>query len=270
MTERINDRIDWEVRDGIARITLSHGRGNALDMAMAQAFREAAARVSAGAADGTVRVAVLAAHGSVFCVGGDLQEFKDAPDRAAHVRAEADILHEAILALRATPIPVVSVVHGTAAGAGIGLALAADISLIAAEATLRLAYNAVGITPDCGTSWMIPQRIGVARAADFAMTNRPISGAEAAAWGLVSRAVPLAELPGVAASTIKDLAAGATAAYGETKRLLNAAADRDLAAHLDDESATVTRMIVSDSGEEGMAAFFEKRAPVFHDAGDQR
>lgn len=263
MSERINDRIDWTVQDGVARASLAYGRGNALDMPMAEAILAATDRIAAGAADGSIRVAVLAAAGPVFCVGGDLRSFADADDRAGFVRREADILHRAILTLRAAPIPVVSVVHGTVAGGGIGVALAADVVLMAAEATMRLAYTAVGLSPDCGTSWLLAQRVGSARAADFALTNRDITGAQAADWGLVSRAVPSADLDATAGQIIAGLRRGPTAAYAATKRLLAAAPGRDLAEQLDDEAATVSQMAAGATGTEGINAFLGKRAPDF-------
>lgn len=263
MVERLHDRLEWDVQDGVAYMTLAHDRGNPLDMPMAEAILDAAQRVNAGAADGNIRVAVLGARGQTFSVGGDLRAFSGATDREHYVRREADVLHEAILILRSVPIPVVSVVQGTVAGGGIGVALAADLVLIADDAALCLAYNAVGISPDCGTSWILARQVGHARAIDLAFTNRALTGAEAAQWGLVSRAVPRAELEVVAASIVATLRCGAGHAYGETKRLLNSAPHRDLRAHLDDEAKTVSRLLVSDEGTEGIHAFLDKRLPMF-------
>ncbi|WP_435590925.1 enoyl-CoA hydratase/isomerase family protein [Nocardia sp. bgisy118] len=131
MSEILHDRASWTVTARIARITPIRGAGNALDMAAAKGLREAADRVTHGAVDGSVRVAVIAAEGPTFCVGGDLREFATAPDRGPHVATVAAELHQAILTFTRAPIPVVSVVHGTVAGGGIGLALAADIVLMA-------------------------------------------------------------------------------------------------------------------------------------------
>jgi 2-(1,2-epoxy-1,2-dihydrophenyl)acetyl-CoA isomerase len=263
MAEMLHDRVSWDLQNGVARITLARGAGNALDMATAQGVREAAQRVARGALDGSVRVAVLAARGSTFCVGGDLHEFASATDRGTQVTTVADELHRAILTLSGASVPVVSVVHGTVAGGGIGLALAADIVLMAAEATLVLAYTAAGLTPDCGSTWTLARRLGTARALDLALTNRPLTGGDAAAWGLISRAVPADQLAQVADEVVAALRSGPVHAYAETKRLMAAAAQRDLPTQLADESATIGKLIVGADATEGVNAFLEKRTPSF-------
>lgn len=264
MPELLRERVSWELRDGVARICLVRGSGNALDLAMAQAFREAAELVVKGAEDGSVRAALLTAEGSTFCVGGDLREFAAAADRGATVRTIAHEAHHGVLALSGAPVPVVSVIQGTVAGGGIGLALAADIVLMAEEAALRLAYTAAGLSPDCGATWHLARRVGSARALDLALTNRVLTGAEAAAIGLVSRAVPSAELTSTAEALVAKLGSGPTDAYAQTKRLLAAAPDRQLADQLDDEAATIGTLIAAPNGVEGVDAFLAKRTPSFH------
>ncbi|MFF3062881.1 enoyl-CoA hydratase/isomerase family protein, partial [Streptomyces sp. NPDC057909] len=197
------------------------------------------------------------------CVGGDLREFASAQDRGKKVTEVADELHCAILALRACAIPVVSVVHGTAAGGGIGMALAADVVLAASEAKLRLAYTAGGLTPDCGSTWVLARRLGSARALDLALTNRILTGFEAAQWGLVSRAVPAAELAAESEHVIESLRSGPVGAFAETKRLIDAAQHRSLVEQLHDESDTIGWQIGTREAIEGVTAFFEKRPANF-------
>jgi 2-(1,2-epoxy-1,2-dihydrophenyl)acetyl-CoA isomerase len=175
----------------------------------------------------------------------------------------ADALHQTILTLSKAPVPVVSVVHGTVAGGGVGLALAADIVLMAAEATMCLAYTAAGLTPDCGSTWILARTLGTARALDMALTNRRLTGTEAAEWGLVSRAIPRAELDNVAQDVVSGLRAGPAGAYARTKRLMSAAGDRDLATQLADETATIGQLIVGADGTEGVNAFLQKRSVSF-------
>lgn len=264
MAEVLQERIEWELdKDGLARIALARDPGNALDMAMARGLREAAGRVAGGAQDGSVRAVLLTARGSTFCVGGDLREFATATDRGEQVQAVADELHQAILALTQAPVPVVSVIHGTVAGGGIGLALAADIVLMAAEAKLRLAYTAAGLSPDCGSTWVLTHRLGTARAMDLALTNRAVTGEEAATWGLVSRTVPAADLRDTAEGIVTGLLSGPTGAYGQTKRLVATARARTLGEQLDEEAATIGKLIVGADGVEGVDAFLAKRTPVF-------
>ncbi|NLE82398.1 MAG: hypothetical protein GX610_23045 [Rhodococcus sp.] len=263
MAEVLHERVKWDLQDSVARITLADGAGNALDLGMSLGIREAAERVSAGAADGSIRVAVLSAEGPRFSVGGDLGDFANAPVPGDRVKQCADELHKAILALSDSSVPVVSVVHSTVAGGGIGIALAADIVLIAEDAKIRTAYTAAGLSPDCGVTWALARRLGTARALELTLTNRMFTGSDAAAWGLVSRAVPADELMQVAEEIVSGLHSGPAGAYAETKRLMLAASQRDLATQLDDEAATIHKQFVGPEGTEGVDAFLNKRAPSF-------
>jgi 2-(1,2-epoxy-1,2-dihydrophenyl)acetyl-CoA isomerase len=264
VSKRLRDRVRWDLDKGVARITMARPEaGNALDMAMAEGLREAADRVERGVVDGSVRVAVLAADGKTFCVGGDLREFAGAEQRDVQVAAVADELHRAILVLRRAPVPVVSVVHGTVAGGGIGIALAADVVLVAEEAKIRLAYTAAGLSPDCGSTWVLTHRLGPARVLDLTLTNRLLTGREAADCGLVSRAVPADELATVAEQVVEGLRAGAASAFAETERLVESARSRTLAEQLDEESATIARLIAGPDGREGVDAFLAERPAVF-------
>lgn len=264
MSEQLRDRVRWDLDDGVARITMNRpDAGNALDMAMAEGLREAAERVERGAADGSVRMAVLSAEGKIFCVGGDLREFTEAQPREEHIAAVADVLHQTVLVLRRVSVPVLSVVHGAVAGGGIGMALAADVSLVADEAKIRVAYTGAGLSPDCGSTWVLAHRLGPARALDLALTNRLLTGREAADSGLFSRALPADELGTVAGQVVEQLRRGPATAFAQTKRLLEAARSRPLAEQLDDEAATITGLFNGSDAREGVDAFLSKRPAVF-------
>jgi 2-(1,2-epoxy-1,2-dihydrophenyl)acetyl-CoA isomerase len=264
MPETILDRITYDVADGVGRIELSRPEaGNSLDQAMGQALRTAARRLQADAGAGVVRVGVIAARGKAFSVGGDLREFAGAPDRAAQVRATADELHAALAVLGSLQVPLVSVIQGTAAGGGLGIALAGDIVIAASEARLVMAYTASGLTPDCGLTWIIPRRVSWARAMDLALANRALTGAEAAAWGLVSRAVPAADLAAEAGQVISTLRRGPAGAFAAAKRLMAGAHEHSCAEEMDAEAATIARMIVEPDGVEGIDAFLAKRSPAY-------
>ncbi|MFJ6423926.1 enoyl-CoA hydratase/isomerase family protein [Streptomyces hydrogenans] len=264
--ELLHDRVRW-VRDGtVARIELaSPGTRNALDGAMALGLHEAAARLVEGAADGTLRVAVLTAQGPVFSVGGDLRWFADAPDPAERIAETAALLHETLHTLARVPLPVVSVVHGTVAGGGIGIALGADIVLAGSAAKLRVAYTAAGLSPDCGVSWLLARRVGLARALDLALTNRVVTAEELREWGLVSRVVEQESLADEAEEAVRILAGGSTPALAATKRLLREAGEppRELAARLGAEAASIADLLRGPDGREGLSAFLDKRVPVF-------
>jgi 2-(1,2-epoxy-1,2-dihydrophenyl)acetyl-CoA isomerase len=262
VTELLN-RVRLTVEGEVAQITLIRGAGNALDSDMGTAFLGAVRQLTEAVEHGRVRVAVLAAEGTTWCVGGDLKHFAEADDPGARVAGVAEDLHSAILQLRDLPIPVVTVVHGTLAGGGIGLALAGDIVIMAAEAILKLAYTAAGLSPDCGATWFLTTRIGEARTLDLALLNRTLTGAEAAEWGLISRAVPRAELAETAAIVVAGLSTGSREAYARTKALINGGSRAALADRLDEEARNISEAINRPDGREGIAAFLGKRAADF-------
>lgn len=264
MDELLHDRVRYGVEGGAARIALARPEaGNGLDLAMSHGVRDAARRAAQAAADGGVRAVVLSAEGPVFCVGGDLREIDSVPDRGPHLARIADGLHEAIRLLAAAPVPVVSVVGGTAAGGGLGLALSGDVVLAATTATLTMAYTAAGLSPDCGTSWYLARRLGSARALDLALTNRRVSGAEAADWGLVSRAVERDVLEAETEALVQAFVSGPRDSLARTKRIVRAAELAELDAHLDAEAESIAALVGAPDGVEGVTAFLAKRRPVF-------
>ncbi len=264
MSDNILDRVAYELVDGVARIELARTSAhNSLDQQMGEALHIAAGRAATAAASGAARVVVVSAQGRVFSVGGDLGEFAAAADRGAQVGAAADQLHAALAILRSVAVPVVSVVSGTAAGGGVGFALAGDIVIAAAEAKLVLAYTASGLTPDCGVTSLVASRVSWPRAMDLALTNRLITGSEAADWGLVSRAVPAAELEATVEAVVSSLRNGPSGALAATKRLMAEAEDNTFADQLDHEAASISRAIAEPDGVEGVDAFLAKRKPVY-------
>jgi 2-(1,2-epoxy-1,2-dihydrophenyl)acetyl-CoA isomerase len=258
-----HDRITYDLVDRVARIELAHARANSLDRRMGEALSAAAKRAGRDAISGAARVVVVSARGPHFSVGGDLAAFAEAPDRGAEVKATADGLHAGLVALRALDVPVVSVINGTAAGGGLGIGLIGDVVIAAAEAKLVMAYTASGLAPDCGLSWMIPNRLSWARAMDLTLTNRVLTGAEAADWGLVSRSVPAADLPATVEAVVSGLREGATDALANAKRLMRESGGRTMADHMDHEAATISRLIVDPDGVEGVDAFLAKRQPSY-------
>jgi 2-(1,2-epoxy-1,2-dihydrophenyl)acetyl-CoA isomerase len=264
MSDPILDRVAYELVDGVARIELARSSAhNSLDQRMGEALHIAAGRAATAAAAGDARVVVVSAQGRVFSVGGDLAEFAAADDRGARVKAAADQLHAALAILRSLEVPVLSVISGTAAGGGLGFALAGDIVIAAAEAKLVMAYTASGLTPDCGLTSLVPSRVSWPRAMDLALTNRLITGAEAADWGLVSRAVPAAELDATVEAVVSGLRHGPSGALAATKRLMAEAGDRVFADQLDHEAASISQAIADPDGVEGVDAFLAKRTPVY-------
>jgi 2-(1,2-epoxy-1,2-dihydrophenyl)acetyl-CoA isomerase len=141
--------------------------------------------------------------------------------------------------------------------------LSGDLVVASAKAKFRLAYTAAGLSPDCGASWLLPRRIGLARAMDLSLTNRLVTAAEAAQWGLISRLVDHDDLNGEVAAIAHGLSQGSRQALAETKRLMWAGTADLYAAQLDDEAATISRLAASPDGIEGVSAFLQKRKPDF-------
>jgi 2-(1,2-epoxy-1,2-dihydrophenyl)acetyl-CoA isomerase len=231
-----------------------------IDMAWAEAFRD---RVRALATQDGLRVVVLAAEGRFFSPGGDLAWMEAQDDPEAGLLALAGTFHEGIAALAALPVPVVARVHGPAAGGGLSLMLGADIAIAAESAFFTMAYSGVGLSPDGGGSWLLPRIVGVRRATEIILTNRKIGAAEAVELGLVTRAVPDAELDAAVDALVAQLAAGPTAAYAASKRLLARSVDSTFSDQLAAEAASIAQLAGAPTGQEGIAAFLARRAPRF-------
>lgn len=253
-----------DVSDGVATLTLNRpDAGNAMNMELVCALR-AHADGLAGRED--VRVLVIRSSGRMFCVGGDLGWMASHDDREAALRALADELHAALLALRALPAPVVAVVHATAAGAGLSLAAFADIAIAGHSASFVTSYTKVGLSPDGGSTWMLPRLVGTRRAAELIMLNPRLDAADAVAAGLITRAVPDDELAAAANAIIATLRDGSLAANSAAKRLLNASSDATFPEQLEREAASIAALAAGAEGLEGVSAFLERRRPDFRHA----
>ncbi|HYG90722.1 MAG TPA: enoyl-CoA hydratase-related protein [Azospirillum sp.] len=235
---------------------------NALDEATAHAFLDAVRTV---ADDSSVRVLVLSGNGRGFMAGGDLGRFQADLDHAADTaRAIIAPFHEALMRLHRLPIPVLASVHGPVAGAGMSLAMAADLCIAADDARFTLAYARIGASPDGSASYFLPRLVGLRRAMEIAMLADPIDAAEALRLGIVNRVVPAAALADETKALAERLAAGPTAAYGRIKDLLHHSGTAELASQLGAEEESFAALAGTEDFREGIAAFFEKRKARFH------
>jgi 2-(1,2-epoxy-1,2-dihydrophenyl)acetyl-CoA isomerase len=248
-----------EQAGGVLRLRFNRPRTlNAIDTDLAEAFRDAC---RAAAAMPGVRAVLLSGEGRAFMVGGDLGRLAEGgPDGADSLIIP---LHESLGLLAALPVPVVAALHGAVAGAGLGVALAADLAIAADTTRLGFAYDRVGASPDAGTSWSLPRVLGLRRAMGLALLGDTIDAVEALRLGLVNRVVPAAALESEAVALVERLAAGPTLAYGRTKALLRAAFEQPFAAQLDAEHAAFRAGTTTADFAEGTAAFLEKRPPRF-------
>ncbi len=242
-SDAINDPVLLSVAGGVAWIELNQpGSYNALDLPLAEALTDAIRSV---AADPAVRSVLLTGRGRAFCAGGDIAAMAAAPDRRAMISELAGAAHQAVLALSALDVPVVAAVQGSAAGAGFAFTLLADLVVVGESAVLLSAYAGIGVTPDCGTSWLLPRVVGLRRAMELTLLNRQLSAAEALDWGLVTSVHPDGEVLDAGRGLAERLASGPSPALGVTRRLLREGSGRGFAEHLEQEAREIAAAAAS-------------------------
>jgi len=216
-------------------------------------------------ADASVRVLLLTGAGRGFCAGQDLGDRAVAPGGAA-VDLGASIernYRPLVLALRALPVPTVCAVNGVAAGAGANLALACDLVVATRSASFIQAFAKIGLIPDSGGTFFLPRLVGRARAMGLAMLGDKLSADDAAAWGLIWRAVDDAEFVSTVDKLCAQLASAPTRALVAARQAIDAAAHNSLEAQLDRERDVQRELGYAEDYREGVAAFTAKRAPRF-------
>ena len=254
----------WRAGDA-AKIELSRPDSlNAWDAQMSADLRAAYESVRD---DDDVRAVLLAGAGRGFCSGADLRStgsgfVTDAglPDVQRSLREH---YHPVITGFRRLPKPVVSAVHGPCVGVGMSLALSADLIYATPAAYFLLAFVNIGLVPDGGSSAMVTERIGVARATELMMLGERLPAARAADWGLVNDVVDEALFDEHVAAVLERLAAGPTASYAGTKRQVNAWAYERLDEQLELEAAIQQEMAATGDFVEGVSAFAQKRDAAF-------
>ena len=243
---------------GVTTLTLNRSDSlNALDAALRRALLGA---LKDAARDEAVRAVVITGAGRAFCAGADLRGGSGEREFRRVLTAEYNPLIEAI---RGLPKPVIASVNGVAAGAGMSLALAADLVVAADDARFVPAFGRIGLVPDSGLTRTLVLALGRHRATEVLLGERQLSADDAEAAGLVAAVVPGERLAEVTRELAQRLGAGPTVAIGLTKRLVNASEDDDLAASLATEAALQDLAGRTEDHAEGVAAFTEKRDPSF-------
>jgi 2-(1,2-epoxy-1,2-dihydrophenyl)acetyl-CoA isomerase len=249
--------------EGVATITLNRPESmNSLSVELKQALLSALTEL---APDRSVRALVLTGAGRGFCVGQDLREHQDllAAHDTSPLHTVVEHYNPIILALAEMPKPVVAAVNGMAAGAGAGLAFAADFRIASQSAGFLLAFANVGLTLDSGTSWTLPRLVGSARATALALLAEPVTADAALEMGLVNAVVEPDHVLAAATELAGRLAAGPTAAYAAIKQSLRYAATTTLPDALAMEAELQTRMGDTEDHRIGVAAFVAKQRPAF-------
>jgi 2-(1,2-epoxy-1,2-dihydrophenyl)acetyl-CoA isomerase len=249
---------------GVLRITLERAaRKNSLDV---PAIRRIVSALEAAATDDALRVVLLGAAGPDFCSGADWVASNAAgtrPRTGSLQRRTALQAHRLVQLLAEIQLPVVCSVRGWAAGLGFQLALAADFTLASETARFWEPFVERGFSADGGATWLLPRLVGVARAKELLLLGRKLTGAEAAALGLIHRAVPDAELDAAAEALAQELARGPTVALGLTKRCLLRSLEVGLAEAMQGESFALELSSRTADFKEGLLAFQERRSARF-------
>ncbi|MFI9175110.1 2-cyclohexenylcarbonyl CoA isomerase [Streptomyces lincolnensis] len=258
------DTVLYELSDGLATITLNRPEAmNALNIATKVALRDA---VQAAATDDAVRAVLLTAAGDrAFCVGQDLKEHIGllAEGSTQVMSTVREHYNPVVRALTEMPKPVVAGVNGVAAGAGFGLALAADYRVVADTAGFNTSFAGVALTADSGISWTLPRVVGPGRAADLLLFPRTVKAQEAYEWGIANRLVPAADLHAEASKVARALAGGPTVAYGAIKESVAFGSSHSLAETLEKEDELQTRAGASEDHAIAVRAFVNKETPKY-------
>ncbi len=252
------ETIRVEIDQGVATVVLN--RPDSLNALNATMRRELLAAFKGFARDEAVRAVILTGEGRGFCSGADLRSRSGERDFR---RVLTDEYNPLVAAIRELPKPVIAAVNGVAAGAGVSLALAADLVYASEEARFIQAFVKIGLVPDSGSTRALVRALGRHRAAQLIFTGEPLAAAEAHAGGLVVAVVPAGELAETARRAAASLAGGPTRAIGYAKRLINRAEDASLEDTMAAEAALQEIAGRTQDHAEGVAAFGEKREPRF-------
>ncbi|RLB29646.1 MAG: enoyl-CoA hydratase/isomerase family protein [Deltaproteobacteria bacterium] len=259
----MTDTVRLEQEDGIAMVILNRPETyNSFDLGMIQGLAELLVKLSL---DPKLFGVVISGQGKAFCAGGDLRWVKGYKgDHGAAFHELAARYHQAILEIRRMPKPVVAAINGLAAGGGFSMALACDFRVMEVSAVLRQAYTSNGLSIDGGGTFTLPRLVGMARALEIAAFDRPIDADQALVWGLVTEVVEEGQAMKRAIEMIRELNKGSLSSFAASKKLLTDAFETPLEAQMERERDLLSWCADQPEGREGIAAFLEKRRPVFN------
>lgn len=258
------ETILWTVRDSVLTITLN--RPEKLNAMSAFLLKELRAALEAAKGDSNIRAVVLTGAGRGFCAGADLSDVSAQMSESPQFSYRENLIetyNPIILTMREMPKPIIAAVNGVAAGAGMSLALACDVRIVAESASFLQAFVKIGLVPDSGSTWLLPRLIGVTRALELMLTGRKVSAGEALSLGMVNQVVPDTELATVVERTALELANAPTMTLGFIKQAVEFASSSTLEAALNKEAALQDLAGKTFDHGEGVAAFLSKRPPQY-------
>ncbi|MDH3728811.1 MAG: enoyl-CoA hydratase-related protein [Myxococcales bacterium] len=281
MTEMKHIRVERRGPVGILTIARRE-RLNSLDVETAQDFRKAGLQL---ARDKEVRSVLIRGEGGVFCSGADLKYIRDGgddtdlgylqPSMRQPTEGYGEIfkqileyIHSTISEIRRAPKPFIAAVDGPAAAGGFGIAMSCDLVVASERAWFEWAYFKTGLTGAESSTFFLPRLLGLRKALELVLLNPRLSARDALEWGLINKVFPEDSFEEGSFEIARQLAESPTSAVAAAKNLLNQAAGMDrLDVHLDAELTELARIADGPNFAEGIAAFFEKRAPRFESEG---
>ena len=256
--------ITFTVDAGIARLTLNRpDKLNSFTGEMHAELRTVLDRIQS---DKSVRVLVLSGSGRAFCAGQDLAD-SDMQMIAGKMPDIGNVVEknykQLVLRLQSLRVPTIAAVNGIAAGAGASVALACDLVIATKSASFLQAFSKIGLIPDTGGTWFLPQCVGMARAMGLALLAEKLPAEKAAEWGLIWECTEDADFAARIDALAKQLSIAPTKALVRTRQAMHAAPGHTLEQQLSFEGGFMRELGWSPDYAEGVAAFMEKRAPKF-------
>lgn len=250
----------YRVEGNVGIVSLN--RTKALNAMSKQIFVDLTTAFDAAEKDDTVRCVVVNAEGRAFCAGGDIPEMKglDNPEAVFDFYNVAGIFMKKMINFVK---PTITVAHGAIAGAGTSLLLAGDIALVSDDAMFMVAFGAVGLIPDCAGHWLLSRACGLNMAKELMMTQRAVKAPEMKELGLCNHVYPKEQLMDEAMKLANKIAKGPLNCYSSSKLILNKSFETNLEDLLKEETEAQAAARLHPNGDEGLAAFLEKRKANF-------
>jgi len=256
--------VDIEQRDHVRLIKMA---GQASTQSFSMAFLPTIAEaIDDGLKDAQTKAIVLTGDGRFFSAGADINAFQasiESNTAPELIRNLTGVLHPLLQRMRTSSTIVVAALNGVSAGGGLGLALACDARVGTDDARMAASYAGMGLSPDGGTTWLLPRLVGEQRARRFFMQNEVWSGREAHEYGAIDVLVDPDSLMETAIGLATVWSSWGPHTKEATKHLLHVQTDNDFSTHLDHERTLIEAAGTTEAFKEGVAAFLEKRTPKF-------
>lgn len=258
----MDEPVKLEMMEGTAVVTLNRPEVfNSFGLEMIELL---ATRLTELSSDAATRAVVITGAGRAFCAGGDLKWLSGFPKgygEAFHILAGH--YHRAVLEIRRMPKPVIAAVNGMAAGGGFSMSLACDFRVMETSAVLRQGYTSNGLSLDGGGTFTLPRLVGLARAMEIAAFDRPITASQALSWGLVTEVVEDGRALERSLELVRTIRNTAPFSFAASKRLMTDAFNTSFETQIEREREFLSLCAEHPDGREGIAAFLEKRKPVY-------